>query len=188
MAMPLPKVSYTVEDLAGFPDDGNRYEIIDGALFVTPAPRLRHQSAMARLLLRLLPYADTAGLDLFCAPADVRVSRRTQVEPDIFALPRMTDLDDTTQWVAMSRLLLAVEILSPSTKRRDREIKRRLYMAEGVREYWIVDIDARAVDVWVPGATEPRGERESLTWTPIANAVPLTISLKAVFAEIIPHA
>jgi Uma2 family endonuclease len=140
MAMPLYKVPTTADELADLPSDGNRYEIIDGELFVTPAPAKRHQWALARLLTRLLPFVDSIGLALFVAPTDVRASANTQVEPDVFVLPRQRDIARGPNWLPMHQLLLAVEVLSPSTRRVDSGKKRTLYLSQGVAEYWIVDV------------------------------------------------
>ncbi len=180
----MPRVPVTVDDLAAMPEDGNRYEIIDGELFVTPALLLYHQRAQMSLVARLLPYARSIGLELFAAPTDVRVSRITQVEPDLIALQQMTDAVPSTRWIAMSRLLLAVEILSPSTGHLDRERKRRLYLTEGVQEYWIVDTAARVVDVWTPHSAEPRVVCDVLHWQPRPDRAALVVDVGDVFAEV----
>jgi Uma2 family endonuclease len=184
MAMPLYKVPTTADELADLPSDGNRYEIIDGELFVTPAPAKRHQWALARLLTRLLPFVDSIGLALFVAPTDVRASANTQVEPDVFVLPRQRDIARGPNWLPMHQLLLAVEVLSPSTRRVDSGKKRTLYLSQGVAEYWIVDVDARAIEVSVLGEPTARVLRESLKWRPLADGPPLIIDLNAFFREI----
>ena len=182
--MPVPKVPFTVDDLESMPADGNRYEIIDGDLFVTPAPTVYHQRAQMSLVGRLLPYVTSIGLELFAAPTDVRVSRTTQVEPDLIALPLMSDADRSTRWIAMSRVMLAVEILSPSTRRLDREQKRRLYLAQGVREYWMVDIDSRSIEVWAAKRQAPRIARVEMAWQPVPERDPLVLDLVALFNEV----
>jgi Uma2 family endonuclease len=184
MATHATKHIFTVDDLDAMPDDGNRYEIIDGELFVTPPPSWTHQRAQARLAARLLDYAYSIGLDLFMAPADVRASLITQVEPDMLAVQRIVNIGSAPRFVAMPELLLAVEILSPSTQRVDRTRKRDLYMCEGVRDYWIIDAAARAVEVWVPDAPSARIETDALQWHPVPRHPPLEIDVHTMFDEI----
>ncbi len=184
MGMPVPKRPITVDDLESMPDDGNRYEIIDGELFVTPPPLLRHQRAQMSLIARLLPYARTMGIELLAAPTGVRVSRCTQVEPDLLALAKMTDIDDSTGWISMSRLLLAVEVLSPGTRRVDRDRKRRLYLSEGVREYWTVDSQKRVVELWTADSDAARVVTDVLEWRPLSDRDALRIDLVEVFNEV----
>jgi len=88
----------------------------------------------------------------------------------------------TFDWRRIKTLLLAVEVLSPSTGRYDRFTKRRVYQEVGVPWYWLLDIDARAAEVWTPGATVPTIERERLVWQPMQAAEPLVIRLE----EILP--
>jgi Uma2 family endonuclease len=183
MGLRTPKMQHTVDDLARMPDDGSRYEIIDGELLVTPSPRYWHQLVLLALASRLRPYVRSLGLTLLIAPADVRVSRKTQVEPDLFVLPESRVIDHRTLWVKMRGLLLAIEALSPSTADVDRGKKRALYLAHGVPEYWIVDVDACTVEVWTAGGAEARRETKSLRWQPVIGRRALTIDLVAVFAE-----
>ncbi len=184
MGMSQPKRTYTTDDLDGFPDDGNRYEIIDGELFVTPSPRLWHQAAVLELVERIRPYAKALGLRTFAAPTDVRVSQFTQVEPDLFVYPRVDDVDATTRWVTMNRLLLAVEVLSRSTARVDRGRKRELYLEQGVEEYWIVDVDSGTVEVWSRHNAEARIESERLHWQPIPERDALVLDLIEYFRDV----
>jgi Uma2 family endonuclease len=183
MGTQATKVHYSVDDLARMPDDGNRYEIIDGELLVTPSPRYWHQLVLLALASRLRPYVRSLGLTLLIAPADVRVSRKTQVEPDMFVLPESSVIDHRTQWIKMRGLLLAIEALSPSTADVDRGKKRALYLAHGIPEYWIVDVDGCTVDVWTDDHAEARRETKSLRWQPVVGRRALTIDLVAVFAE-----
>lgn len=176
----------TADDLDDIPSDGNRYEIIDGVVCVTPSPSRAHQHILAALLVLLRPYAAALGITVYVAPLDVRASPVTQVEPDLLAVPRDVDRAITTRWSPMSVLMLAVEILSPSTARVDRGRKRELYMAEGVDQYWIVDIEAYTVEVWTPGVDDPDRltAAEVLQWQPVAGVAPLAIDLGALFGEL----
>lgn len=88
------------------------------------------------------------------APADVEFNHDRMVEPDLFVVPLLDGRVPRT-WEEAGRLLLAVEILSPSTARADRTVKRRLYQSEGIPEYWIVDVDARLMELWRPDDDRP---------------------------------
>jgi len=150
--MPSPTRLYTVDDVRAMPDDGNRYEIIDGELFVTPAPGTRHQRTLGRLYLLLGNYVSRHGLgELYFAPVDVVLGRLTLVEPDMLFIHRSRS-DVITEREVIAAPDLAVEILSPSTARTDRGRKRALYQERGVTEYWIVDCEQEQVEVWRPGA------------------------------------
>src|SRR3954468_11254879 len=125
MGMPSAERVWLAADLADLPDDGNRYEGIDGELHVTPAPSLNHQEAVARLYMILAPYVDSQRCGhAFIAPADVTFSPARGVQPDVFVLPRTGPRRPRT-FIEVGRLLLAAEVLSPSTARWDRVDKRR---------------------------------------------------------------
>lgn len=145
MAMPDTAHRYTVAEVLDFPNDGNRYEIIRGELFVTPAPRARHQQVLTRLVHALSTYLDPLGrLDtLVGAAADISWNDATLVQPDIFVV---SPDEVSADWSTYKTLLLAVEILSPATARADRTVKRRLYQEQNVDTYWIVDVEAQLVE------------------------------------------
>ena len=184
MVNPLSTVPTTADELDDMPADGNRYEIIDGELFVTPTPSRAHQQIQMRLILLLWPYAESLGLELMAAPTDVRASDTTQVEPDLLVIPKHFEGRTATCWEQMSRLLLSVEILSPSTARLDRVLKRKLYTAHGVCEYWIVDGDAECIDVWTPSARAPHVVRDVLAWQPLPERDALAIDVVALFRDV----
>ena len=191
MAMPaspplLPDRSrrdWTVDEVRALPDDGNRYEVIDGDLLVTPAPSWLHQQAAMEFLFLVRPYAHRCALDCYIAPAEVAFSPRRSVEPDLFVVPRM-DGRRATHFEEVQRLVLAVEVISPSSARADRYRKRHLYQSEDVPEYWIVDPDARFVERWRPGDDAPEIVVESLAWTPQEDVEPLVIDLAALFRRV----
>ncbi len=139
----------TYEDFLLFPDDGLRHEIIDGEHYVTPSPNLRHQELVLRLTLALgihLEDRPDRGR-VFVAPFDVVFSFHDIVEPDvIFVAPDQFDI--LTALNIKGTPAMVIEILSPSTRKRDRQIKRQLYDRTGVREYWIVDPDAKVVTIY----------------------------------------
>ncbi len=126
----------TRDDLATMPDDGHRYELIDGTLLVSPAPMLRHQLAVKRLL-RLLDDASPAGLIALPAPFDVVLADRTVLQPDVL-LARKADLKARD---LPAPPVLAVEVLSPSSRSIDRILKYARYAEAGVEHYWIIDPD-----------------------------------------------
>ncbi|MCC7055322.1 MAG: Uma2 family endonuclease [Gemmatimonadaceae bacterium] len=182
--MPLPTSPRTADDLFHMPDDGRRYEIIRGDVFVMPAPSRFHQRAVVALLERLLPYVAPSGHEALASPLAVRAAFNTQVEPDVVVAPRELDHEGGARWVRMRSVSLAVEVLSEGTASRDRAVKRDLYLAEGVGKYWIVDIDAELVEVWTAASAVPRIVREVLTWSPAFAASPLHIPLASFFDQV----
>lgn len=184
MAMVLSKRPLTADDLEAFPEDGNRYEIIDGELIVSAAPSRMHQRVLLRLVLVMAEYAESVGLEMLFAPFDVRASPNTQVEPDLLAFTRVDKASWTTRWLPMSRMKLAVEILSPSTARVDRTLKKELFQSQRVPAYWIVDVDERLVEVWTPDAERAQILTDQLTWHPVPTVDPLIIDLPALFTDV----
>jgi Uma2 family endonuclease len=126
----------TYDDLAAMPDDGHRYELIDGTLIVTAAPSMLHQRAVARLL-RLLVDSCPPELEVFVAPFDVVLSARTVMEPDVLVARRA----ELTERNLPAPPMLAIEVLSPSTRRIDLGTKKLAFEAAGVPSYWVVDPD-----------------------------------------------
>lgn len=183
MAMPAPHTEWTVEMVHALPDDGNRYEVIDGELLVTPAPSCRHQGAAFELAVLLKSYAEAVGLQVLVAPVAVTFSQRREVQPDVLVLP-LVDGRRVERFEDVGRLELAVEVLSPSTARVDRYTKRMLYQSQGVSEYWIVDGASRLVERWRPNDTMPEVLLSALTWQPSAEHAPLTIDLEAYFGTV----
>ena len=123
-----------------FPDDGLRHEIIDGVHYVTPSPTRRHQRVSRRLSSALDSYLSghpSAG-EMFYAPFDVVMSNWDVVEPDLLVIAG-DQQDILTEKNVQGAPALVIEILSPGTRRRDEQIKRRLFERTGVREYWLVD-------------------------------------------------
>ncbi|MEO7137519.1 MAG: Uma2 family endonuclease [Gemmatimonadales bacterium] len=166
------------------PDDGKRYEIVDGELLVTPAPVRRHQRMVGQLFRLLADYVEQHGLgEALCSPADIGAGERTLVQPDLFVVPLMAGRP-ANDWVEVRELLLAVEVLSPSTARADRHLKRRLYQREGVPECWIVDLDARLVERWHPGDERAELLADELVWQPNASVPPLRLDLSVVFGRV----
>ena len=175
---------WTVDDLQDMPDDGNRYEIIDGELFVSPSPILPHQEAIALLHRLLTDYLRVQRIGhAFFAPADISYSRTTVVQPDVFVVPLVNGRRPNT-FLAAGRLLIAAEVSSPSTARLDRVKKRALFRREGVAEYWIVDLDARTFERSTPTELRPEILAERLEWFPEGASAPLVIDLVEYFAMV----
>lgn len=183
MAMPTLRRDWTVDDLLDLPDDGNRYEVLDGELFVTPAPSLDHQRAVSALSRLLTDYlvSNRVG-EALISPADVTFSPRRLVQPDVFVIPFAEAGRKAARFTDVGRLLLAVEILLPSTARADRVKKRRVYREEGVPEYWIVDLDARTIERSTPADDRVEVLAESIEWLPDGAASPLRIDIAAYFS------
>ncbi|MEN3361010.1 MAG: hypothetical protein V7637_4992 [Mycobacteriales bacterium] len=127
---------FTVDDLESTPDDGHRYELLDGALLVTPAPGWGHQDAGARLW-QALEGARPADMRVVVAPFAVRFSKMVEFQPDVI-VARFTDLTPKNLPTAP---LLAVEIRSPSTALIDLNLKMAAYQRHGIPAYWIIDPD-----------------------------------------------
>jgi Uma2 family endonuclease len=132
----------TYDDLRAMPDDGHRYELVDGVLIVTPAPVARHQRAVARLIV-LLAAAAGEQHDVLPAPFDYKVNELTVLQPDVLVARRRD--------IGPERLertpLLVVEVQSPSTRRIDMGTKRLAFEAAGVPSYWLVDPDEPSLTV-----------------------------------------
>lgn len=183
MGMPDTARRYTVDQVLAFPDDGNRYELVDGELLVTPAPAFRHQKVVIELCMRIGPYLKRhAGLAELCiSPADISWDREQLVQPDLFVVPAG---EVTSSWTSVRTLLLAVEVISPSSARGDRLTKRRLYQRQGVATYWIVDPDARLVEVWHPEDHRPEIVTDALKWRVTPDAEELVIDLAELFKSL----
>lgn len=142
---------WTYEDYLRLPDDGNRYEVIRGNLYVTAAPYLLHQYVISQLLLLLGQFVREKQLGvLLTAPLDVRLPQRIgdPVQPDLLFLRTGNQPSWETDPSFNGAPDLAIEVLSRSTARRDRSIKKDAYREAGIREYWIVDPWGRTVEVY----------------------------------------
>jgi Uma2 family endonuclease len=183
MHMPAFRRQWTVDDLQDLPDDGQRYEVIDGELFVTPAPSLSHQRTLGILYSRIADYLGRERIGyVFFAPADVIFSQGRGVQPDLLVLPGVNGRSPKS-FDEVKRLLLAVEVLSPSTARLDRVVKRALYRDEDVPEFWIIDLDARTFERSTPADTRVDVLGERIDWSPAGASTPLVIDVVAFFEE-----
>ncbi|HEX6851657.1 MAG TPA: Uma2 family endonuclease [Candidatus Polarisedimenticolaceae bacterium] len=136
---PRHKLGY--DDYARLPDDGKRYELLDGEVLVTPAPSPRHQQAVVKLL-EVLRAHFRRGARVFVAPLDVVLSPHDVLQPDLVVVDDPSAISER----AIERPpLLVVEVLSPSTEKRDRGLKLDRYAALGVRHAWLVDHEIPAI-------------------------------------------
>jgi Uma2 family endonuclease len=145
----MSSVVLTYEDYEARPDDGKRYEIHEGELSVTPSPTFRHQQIITTLLGLLADHVRTHDLgEVVPAPITVVLSNTSIVQPDIVYIARERMGIVSARGTIDGAPTLAIEVLSPSTSRIDRTTKRQLFERYGVPYYWIVDADARTIDVY----------------------------------------
>jgi Uma2 family endonuclease len=143
------KVRWTTADLELFPDDGKRYEIIDGELFVSRAPHWRHQNVADNVCTELKLWSRQTGLGDAATTPGIIFSDADHVIPDVVwaSNERLEELLDESGHLTGAPELV-VEVMSPGDERRDRELKLKLYSVQGVREYWICDHQQRKVEVY----------------------------------------
>jgi len=140
------KFKLTYEDYAALPTDGRVHQIIDGEHVVNPAPTPYHQRVSSRILVQLIVQLQEPGLaEVLPAPIDVQLSETDIVQPDLVVLHR-ANLHIVTPTKIKGAPDLVVEVLSPSTARVDRVLKRELYRRAGVAEFWIVDPDEHMLE------------------------------------------
>jgi Uma2 family endonuclease len=146
MASSTPTIKFTYEDYRNAPED-KRYELLDGDLVVTPAPGTAHQRALRKLTILLGLSVERSGVgEVFVAPFDVVLSDTDVVQPDLLFVSNERE-HVITEANVQGAPDLVVEILSPSTAERDLTFKRSLYAKHGVKEFWLVDTDAKTVTV-----------------------------------------
>lgn len=140
---------WTYEDYARLPDDGNRYEVIEGNVHMRPAPRTRHQRVSFELAVALHLFTKEQELGaIYEAPIDVVLPElASPVQPDILYIPT-AQLDIVKEKLIEGAPALIVEVLSPGNPDHDRRTKFHLYARAGVQEYWIVDADSCLVEVF----------------------------------------
>lgn len=169
---------WTLEELHSLPDDGNRYELVHGELFVTPPPSRAHETLVSALHSLLEPYVSHHRLGRIYRPrAVVRERPNVEVEPDLFVVP----LGPAASWDDAPRPILVVEATSPSTRRRDHVHKRQLYVDLAIPTYWVFDLEERNVSVI--SLDHPDTVVDSrLVWQPAGADEPLIIEVASLFA------
>ena len=181
MAMAITVPLYTVDDLDRFPNDGNRYELLDGVLLVTPAPNTAHQVIASRIQARLVAAVQWTGFAYVVGPGLVVRLPNTQLQPDILVFPATYRPD--TDWREINEHWLAVEVLSRSSKIYDREFKKDAYFALGVQQVWLVDRWTKSIEVWRSPSSK-RVARKTLAWRAPAGDASMALDLEEVFAGI----
>jgi Uma2 family endonuclease len=181
MVMPLPVPRLTIDMLDDFPDDGTRYELLEGMLLVTPAPSFVHQVVATRLATMLTNALRGTGATVVAVGA-IQRGRHTQLQPDVLVCA--PGVRPGADWPDIHAWWLAVEVLSPSSRLYDREVKPGAYLSLGVAEYWVVDPSDRSVERF--STEQPRGARatKELVWRAPAPAPEIVIDLRELFAEV----
>lgn len=148
--------TYTLADYWKFPSDGQRWEILEGELVVTPSPAFLHQSILSRIFLRLGTFVEAHRMGtVLCAPMDVIFSDISICQPDLLYIRKERLPDIARDWIRGAPDLV-IEILSPSTERWDRMEKRRIYASYGVQEYWMtIPADRTILQFRLEGTSYP---------------------------------
>ena len=147
---PVSTVKFTYEDYLLFSEDGNRHELIDGEHYMNPAPVIKHQRVSRNLLLILCNFVKKNKLgEVFDAPCDIVFSDVDVVQPDIVFISNKNKRIITEKNV-QGPPDLVIEIISETTRKMDKVIKRRLYEKFGVKEYWIIDPVVDSLEVYKP--------------------------------------
>ena len=158
----------TYQDYAALPDDGRRYQVLDGELCVTPAPGSRHQEISGNFFAAIHAYVKAHGLGkVLSAPFDVILSDTSIVQPDVVFVAR-DRLEHLSPRGMEGAPTLVAEVLSPSTAMIDRRRKRDLYARHGVTYYWIVDGDARTIEAYQLAGAEYELLARTTTAEPVA--------------------
>lgn len=145
------RVRWTTADLELFPDNGNRYEIINGELFVTRAPHWKHQKACARIISRLDNWLQITNLGQVVPAPGIVFGDNDNVIPDVVWVSneRLVELlDEAGHLTAAPELIIEVLSSGVDNEKRDKELKLKLYSSRGVREYWIIDWVKQQVEVY----------------------------------------
>jgi Uma2 family endonuclease len=138
-------------DLELLPDNGNRYEIIDGELIVTRAPHWDHQNAILNLSVALVTWSRMTGLGKVSVAPGLIFTDDDNVIPDLVWISRdrlARILDESGHLVGTPELVVEVLSAGSDNERRDKEVKRKLYNVRGVREYWIVDWHRQQIEIY----------------------------------------
>jgi Uma2 family endonuclease len=158
---------------------GERWELVDGEVLVTPGPHWSHQDLVGELYVRLREYLRSTNVGkVYLSPLDVRLEPGLVLQPDLLAVPggHLANANDV-----VSKLLLAVEVISPSSSRGDRVTKRPRYQRNRVPEYWIVDSGSQTIERWQPDDERPAVLAESLNWHPADASQPFELDIPAYF-------
>lgn len=171
---------YSARDAA---PPGERWELVDGEVLVTPAPHWVHQRIIGHLFVLVHAYVRATELgETFVSPLDVKLEPRLVLQPDLLVVPagELTRRSDIVR-----HLLLGIEIASPSSARHDRVRKRPVYQRNRVPEYWIVDDASQTIERWTPDDERPELISERLVWHPSGAVEPFVLDLAQFFKDVI---
>jgi Uma2 family endonuclease len=184
MAVAKAPGTWTYEDLFSLPDDGKRYEIIEGELYEMPSPNLWHARTIMNLIALLLPVVASLRGQLFTASLDVFFLGANPVIPDILAILPGSRAVSRKRGVEGPPDLV-IEVLSPSNRGHDLLTKRSLYARAGVREYWLVDPETRSVEILTLDRDALHGAATALGEETVASPLLETaFPLAAIFAGV----
>jgi Uma2 family endonuclease len=179
MHMALSTHRWTRADLQRLPNDGNKYEVVQGELLVSPAPTPAHDALVRELWRRLNAYCEATGIGQVSGHLPAFVAGDSEAIPDLVVREAMVPPPD--RWDDAPRPLLVVEVLSESTQRNDRVRKRGFYLASGIPEYWIVDGESRTIEIASIGGD--RTEASLLRWHPPQAKHALELDVPALFED-----
>src|SRR4051812_45537450 len=167
MAMPAAFEKWTVDLLDALPESSERFELINGELYVTPSPGMAHQRGVLEMAVALRAYAAGAGCELFISPSDVWWEPREEnrAQPDLYVV-RLRDGRTPRYPFHLSELVLAIEITSPGRPWLDYGVKLRLYAEEGVGEYWVVNLERRDITRWRGRDEQAETLADRIDWQP----------------------
>lgn len=163
---------------------GERWEFVDGEVLVTPSPHWSHQGVGLQLAVLFNAYVRQNDIGrVFTSPLDVKLAKNLVLQPDVLVVPKgeLRSRKDEVQ-----RLLLAAEVISPSSARYDRVVKRPHYQRERVSEYWVIDTSSRTIERWRPDDERPEIVSDSLRWHPAGAAAPFDLRLDELFEDLPP--
>lgn len=169
---------WTRAELARLPDDGHRYEVLDGELFVTPQASFPHQRIATQLSYLLIPYVEANSLGVVVGPGAVIVGDN-ELQPDVQVVP-VSPTTKTDKWDRLPRPILVVEVLSRITRRRDVGKKKQAYRRWRIPSYWVIDRFDRRALIWEGPEAEPLIVTDQIVWHPAGASTPLTIQLDRV--------
>jgi Uma2 family endonuclease len=161
-----------------------RYELVDGELLVTSSPSAPHQRTVKMLLLALDGYLRSTRMgEVYVSPSDVELEPEFLSQPDVFVVSRAEAKRLRRDDFPVHALVLAIEVISPSSGRHDRVRKRPKYQKH-VQEYWIVDPDARLIERWRTGDERPEICATQFVWHPAADIPPFALDVEQLFADV----
>lgn len=185
MGMPAAFAKWTVDLLDALPPSSERFELIDGELYVTPSPGIRHQGVVLHLASRLLSYTNRVGVGrTVISPSDVWREERQEnrVQPDVYVV-RLRDGGMPPYPFHLRELILAVEVASPGNPLLDYHVKREMYPAGGVGEYWIFNIEQRNVSRFIGPDDQGEVLANRLEWRPDGATESFVLDLPSFFDE-----